>query len=365
MKLSSKIISIGVLSLFLGSVTGYTNDENLEMHMPDGQITSRIARVYLYNWDLSYEMNPRLVLGKLSVADNENIGDRLTDNVHYSAIEVIPNQQWTETREGESFERQSHGTVILFDLSKQSVPFYKPGQRYLPILLWDENVQGGKTVSVKSSIQVISKEDVYLRSRAGILIWTLIVLIIFLGIVYLISMRANRGILGILCTAEGRISVGLTQMAIWTLVGGAMVLGFGLMQMTVPEIPLTLIILIGMSYATSAISHYQTHRLQGVMSAASKEREPRLSDLVSIPTFITTDKGNLKETEDQSLAKAQLLFWTIVTLVIISTKTIAEGQLWAVPETLVFLMGFSQLGYLARKEMSLWVARKDTIPDPQ
>ncbi len=365
MKFRSFLIALSALSLSLGSITSYADDESLGMYMPDGQITSRVVRVYLYNWDLSYEMNPRLVLGKLGKADSENVSDRLTDNVQYSAIEVIPDQRWTEMREGESFERQSHGTVILFDLSKQSVPFYKPGQRFLPILLWNENVQAGRKVDAKSQIQVISKEDVYLRGRAGILIWTVLVLLIFLGLVYLITMRAERGMLGILCTANGRISVGLTQMALWTLVVGAMVLGFGLMQLTVPEIPLTLIILIGMSYATSAISHYQTYRLQGVMASASQEREPRLSDLVSIPTIITTDKGDAKETEDQSLAKAQLLFWTVITLVIIAMKTIAEGQLWAIPETLVFLMGFSQIGYLARKEMSLWVARKDTIPDTQ
>lgn len=329
--------------------------------MPDGQITSRIVRGYLYNWDLSYEMNPRLVLEKLGKTETENVSDRLTDNVQYPAIEVIPDQRWTYTRDGESFERQSHGTVILFDLSKQSVPFYKPGQRFLPILLWNENVQAGRKVDAKSQIQVIGKEDVYLRGRAGILIWTILVLLIFLGIVYLITMRVERGMLDLLCTAHGRISVGLTQMALWTLIVGAMVLGFSLMQLTVPEIPLTLIILIGMAYATSAISYYQAHRLKGVMTTSSQEREPKLSDLVSIPTYITT----AKETEDQSLAKAQLLFWTVVTLVIVSMKTIAEGQLWAVPETLVLLMGFSQLGYLARNEMSLWVARKDTIPDSQ
>ena len=365
MKFSSFIISIAAFSQTLGSVTSYANEENLGMYMPDGQITSRIVRVYLYNWDLSYEMNPRLVLGKLGKTDKENISDRLTDNVQYSAIEVIPNQQWSDTRDGESFERQSHGTVILFDLSRHSVPFYKPGQRYLPILLWDENVQQGKTVTAKSSIQVISKEEVYLRGRAGILIWTILVLLIFLGIVYLISRRANRGILGLLCNSDGRISVGLTQMALWTLIVGAMVLGFGLMQLSVPEIPLTLIILIGMSYGTSAIGYYQTLRLQRVMTSAGQEREPKLSDLVTIPTFIATAKGTAKETEDQSLAKAQLLFWTIITLGIFTMKTIAEGQLWAVPETLIFLMGFSQFGFLARKEMSLWVARKDTIPDVQ
>lgn len=365
MKFRSFLIALGTLSLSLGSITSYADDESLGMYMPDGQITSRIVRVYLYNWNLSYDMNPRLVLGKLGKADSENVSDRLTEKVNYSAIEVIPNQQWRETREGELFERQSHGTVLLFDLSKHDVPFYIPGIRYLPILIWDENVQPGNKVSAKSQIQVISDRDIYLRARSGILIWTAVTLLVFLGIIYLIARRSKRGLLGLLCTVDGRVSIASTQMALWTLIVGAMLLGFSLTQLSLPEIPVTLMILVGLSYATCAIGHYQSYRLQHKMSTASESRVPKISDMIIIPTFIATAKGAMKEVEDQSLAKAQLLFWTIVIICIYTAKTIVEGQLWEMSDSLVLLMGFSQLGYLARKEMSLWVARKDTIPDPQ
>jgi hypothetical protein len=53
-----------------------------------------------------------------------------------------------------------------------------------------------------------------------------------------------------------------------------------------------------------------------------------------------------------SLSKAQMLFWTVLLLVLFVSKSILEGQIWAVPWELVALMGFSQAGYLAPKVAS-------------
>ena len=50
-----------------------------------------------------------------------------------------------------------------------------------------------------------------------------------------------------------------------------------------------------------------------------------------------------------SLAKAQMLFWTVLLLGLFVTKSILEGAIWEVPWPLVFLMGFSQAGHLAPK----------------
>jgi hypothetical protein len=47
------------------------------------------------------------------------------------------------------------------------------------------------------------------------------------------------------------------------------------------------------------------------------------------------------------LAKAQLLFWTLLLLVLFISKSILDGAIWEVPWPLVALMGFSQTGYLA------------------
>jgi hypothetical protein len=50
-----------------------------------------------------------------------------------------------------------------------------------------------------------------------------------------------------------------------------------------------------------------------------------------------------------SLAKAQMLFWTVLLLVLFVSKSILDGVVWEVPWALVALMGFSQAGYLAPK----------------
>ena len=50
-----------------------------------------------------------------------------------------------------------------------------------------------------------------------------------------------------------------------------------------------------------------------------------------------------------SLAKAQMLFWTVLLLVLFVAKSILDGAIWEVPWPLVALMGFSQAGYLAPK----------------
>jgi len=50
-----------------------------------------------------------------------------------------------------------------------------------------------------------------------------------------------------------------------------------------------------------------------------------------------------------SLARAQMVFWTVLTLFLFIVKSILDGNLWAVPWELVALMGLSQVGYLAPK----------------
>ena len=59
--------------------------------------------------------------------------------------------------------------------------------------------------------------------------------------------------------------------------------------------------------------------------------------------FLTGVDGHL------SLAQAQMLFWTMLLIVLFVTKSILDGAIWNVPWPLVGLRGFSQAGYLAPK----------------
>ena len=72
---------------------------------------------------------------------------------------------------------------------------------------------------------------------------------------------------------------------------------------------------------------------------------PQFKALLTIPST--------KEVEDPIFAKSQMLFWTILTIVIFFFKTTIDGILWDVPEELVILMGISQGGFLVRKQMAV------------
>jgi hypothetical protein len=56
-----------------------------------------------------------------------------------------------------------------------------------------------------------------------------------------------------------------------------------------------------------------------------------------------------------SLSKAQMIFWTVLLLVLFISKSILDGAIWDTPWALVALMGFSQVGYLAPR----------VVPTPQ
>ena len=49
------------------------------------------------------------------------------------------------------------------------------------------------------------------------------------------------------------------------------------------------------------------------------------------------------------MAKAQMIFWTVLTLVVFVAKSVTDGTLWPVPWQMVALMGMSQAGYVAPK----------------
>jgi len=71
----------------------------------------------------------------------------------------------------------------------------------------------------------------------------------------------------------------------------------------------------------------------------------RLSDLI-------TNWNDDTQQREVSVAKSQMVFWTILTLGIFITKSLTDGTLWPVPWQLVTLMGMSQAGYVAPKFMS-------------
>jgi hypothetical protein len=145
------------------------------------------------------------------------------------------------------------------------------------------------------------------------------------------------------------------------------------MRLQVPNIPDNLVLLMGFATGTSAAGHWQVNRgrrlkkkedeLKGIKAAQSGQKKKKqnakdkedanepLTLAEKFKTLIMVDVGDGKY--EPSIAKAQMLFWTLTTLSLFVVKSLLEGELWDVPTQLVALMGVSQAGFLSRKEMSV------------
>lgn len=156
--------------------------------------------------------------------------------------------------------------------------------------------------------------------------------------------RAAGNPLFLLAGVDGHWSLAQTQIACWTVAVGSVVLGYGLIKLEIPTIPSALLVLMGTSLATGGLAFFQDTRNQQSatnVGVAPVRRHLAVSDLVHV-----FPPG---QPPQPSLAKAQMLVWTVILLVLFVSKSIFEGKIWEVPWPLVALMGFSQAGYLAPK----------------
>lgn len=126
--------------------------------------------------------------------------------------------------------------------------------------------------------------------------------------------------------------------------------GYGMLKLEVPDIPDTLVILMGMSLVTGGISYVKSgeKRIPGGVETNKPETlpskvkiSPHLSDLVCI----VDHQGS----EQLSLARAQMVFWTGLTVFLFMVKSVLDGVLWDIPLEMVGLMGMSQAAYLSPK----------------
>jgi hypothetical protein len=142
---------------------------------------------------------------------------------------------------------------------------------------------------------------------------------------------------------DGHLSLSQTQVACWTVAVGGVVFGYGMVRLEVPTIPTSLLALMGASLVTGGVGYFKDAQKQQAAAASGPvaRRSPALADL--LVGFIPGQEPEL------SLAKAQMLFWTLLLLILFVAKSILDGMIWEVPWPLVALMGFSQAGYLAPK----------------
>jgi hypothetical protein len=300
---------------------------NYRVYMPDGQIHSHSIRVYVTPDPAGKD--PRLLLLRshavTAVAAQETVKE--------APGVVAPGQQWTENAGGKQVTYT--GTLFMFDLS--DFPFQlKPMVRVTPVVTWtDGDVQrvavGMREVNIGNIVMAISA--------------TILAVIVALVLIIGLSMRMAGNPILFLTGSDGHLSLAQTQIAFWTLAVGGVVLGYGLIRLDIPDIPESLLVLMGASLATGGIGFFKDAQKQQVAvnaGVAPPRRKPALGDLVR--TFPATG-----EDPELSLAKAQMIFWTVLLLVLFVAKSILDGAIWDVPWALVALMGFSQAGYLAPK----------------
>jgi hypothetical protein len=294
--------------------TAKDREKSIRVYMPDGQLKSHPIRAYVTK-NISYDQKPQLHLlrnnAKTDIA------------IKATVIAVAPNQEWIELVNGQEIRQE--GTLMLFDINSMNFGC-KSMTRVTPVVSWND----GKQVA-------IGDREVNVGNIIIAIIWTIIV--VGLLLLVLIRLSGNKPLL-FLSGTDGHLSLAKTQVACWTIAVGTVILSYGLIRLEIPNIPQSLLALMGASLVTGGVASFQDDKNAEKKTKTIPVVSPRLRDLVCI--LHSTDRH-------MSLAKAQMLFWTVLLLLLFVTKSLLDGAIWEVPWELVALMGFSQAGYLAPK----------------
>jgi len=296
------------------------------LFMPDGQLKSHSVRVYVTQ-DITAKQQPTLRLLRSHAVTKKAADEaaRLEPGI------VAPGQEWVEQVGGQEVRRT--GTLLLFDLGNLNFGI-KAMMRVMPVVTWTED---------GSERNVVAPREVNVGNIVAAIGWAALIVVAAILLVVCLALRATGAPLQLLTGVDGHLSLAQTQVACWTLAVGGVVLGYGMVRLEVPTIPTSLLALMGASLVTGGVGYFKDAQKQQVAVAAgvATRRSPALADL--LVGFAPGQDSEL------SLSKAQMLFWTLLLLVLFVAKSILDGVIWEVPWPLVALMGFSQAGYLAPK----------------
>lgn len=341
------------------------------LYVPDGQLRSHPFRVYVAA-NITQANNPHLILDR-SHAGTKSVEAEATSLKALDALEVT----WTEKVDGHDASRT--GSLLLFRVPDEPYFEARPMIRVRPVLHWtDGNVERAAT----------TESDINVGDIWRIVAWTALAIGIALATITILSWQKNRSPMLLLAAIDGHLSLAQTQVACWTLAVGSVVLGYGILRQQPPDIPSSLIVLMGFSLATggagfvgdtkkqqqagtptqagAAPAPLAGNPLAAVGLAVGSAAIPGGTAVAVVPITATAvaaqprtwSFGDLVRTftpgsdPQLSLAKAQMLFWTILLLVLFVSKSILDGVLWEIPWPLVGLMGVSQAGYVLPKFMS-------------
>jgi hypothetical protein len=308
------------------------------------------------------------------------------------------------------------GTIFYFDLSRYHIEFYKPARRVLPVVSW--NSSGDPKVRQFA----VARNPINLGQPVQAIVWTAMLMSGLVAWIITLNYPAGHRLrqwwpgrrpagavpapavgpgpamvpFCLLCSDDGHLSLSKVQIAGWTLATAAAILFYGMLRFSLPSIPDSLVVLMGLALATGGASYLAPPpRLKpgspnvvptdptgvqplapaaampvvqgeppalhapGVppappiaadpgsgtnpvpLSGSNPSVVPKLSDLLLI--FPSNGPPQL------SLARCQMLVWTVVLIFLFLCRTVLNGTLWNIPWEMVTLTGISQVGYLGPK----------------
>ena len=320
----------------------------LRLYVADGQLASHIFVVMVTD-QIDESMQPALrFIGSHWFMDPAPV-----EAEPIKPLFVAPRQTRTVLVNGEKISVE--GTLLLFDLNKYKLPFLKSAVRLLPRVEWTVPASAAGQAAVNRV--AMAESEIYLGNMLGAAIWTA-VLIVLITLAFLLWSGAKskqvksfrpRPALLLVTGADGYLSLWRTQLLVWTYAVGSLVFLFGLLRLKVPEIPETLVALMGMSVLTGLAAKKAAGPSPAPAPAAPPPPAPTPNPgLAQWSDLVSTWNGTTKQVE-LSIPKAQMVLWTVLIVTLFCVKSVLDGTLWPVPWELVILTGFSQGGYVGDK----------------
>lgn len=371
----SCVICFASILIFLFSQSqAQGNGNSSVVYIPDGQLMSNPVRVYVSDVHLTEGSKPRL----LAYSTN-SIKNSVAEFKH---LDVIKDTNFV--MDGV----QRNGSLILFNFGENDIYEKLCGgwwaslvtsARFFPVLKWEVKKTEHEAAGDDGQFVIIGN-----LVRSSI---TMAVLLIAITVVILnISKKRTGSRFSLAMGEDGSASISKVQLIAWTIAAAFCVGVFGLAHRVLPDIPASLIVLLGLSIVTTG-SAYALGTSQGSASAlpAVSDAGPELgveedtpNDDEAVPlenaeavapvqsaslteqhgrfgffTDLISDNASTSSKPILSVAKAQMLIWTVVSLVLFLSKSLFNGDLWVIPWELVVLMGFSQTSYLVPKYWKL------------
>ena len=84
--------------------------------------------------------------------------------------------------------------------------------------------------------------------------WTVTAIVVAVLLVVLLALTKRNNPMRFMTGVDGHLALSQAQIACWTVFVGSVVLGYGLIRRTIPDIPESLLVLMGASLATGGLA---------------------------------------------------------------------------------------------------------------